>query len=96
MSREFCGVADMISAIGWHQQAKSIFDVSKHRQCMKISWVSKSIVPYDLILQNLQLPAYTVIFRNGQEIPKNIGENICTGLDQQNNKDSETVKKEIE
>ncbi|KAG0035754.1 hypothetical protein BGZ81_000047 [Podila clonocystis] len=96
MSREFCGVADMSSAIGWHQRATSIFDVSKHRQCMKILWISKSIVPYDRILQNLQLPAYAVIFRNGQELPRVVGENICMELNQQTNKDSEPVKKEIE
>ncbi|KAF9382947.1 hypothetical protein CPB97_006857 [Podila verticillata] len=80
MSREFCGVADMTSAIGWHQQAKSIFDVSKHRQCMKISWISKSTIPYDRILQKLQLPVYAVIFRNGQELPTHIGESVCSDL----------------
>ncbi|KAF9395931.1 3'-5' RNA helicase ythdc2 [Podila verticillata] len=88
MSREFCGVAEMTSAIGWHQEAKSIFDVSKHRQCMKISWISKSTVPYDRILQKLQLPVYAVIFRNGQELPTHIGESVCFELIQQSSNDS--------
>ncbi|KAF9184713.1 3'-5' RNA helicase ythdc2 [Haplosporangium sp. Z 767] len=78
-TREFGGIAKMASEICWLTK-RTIFDVSKFRQKMRLEWIASSRVSYDHIIKELRLPGYAVIRSNGQELRQDLGRYIYQQL----------------
>ncbi|KAG0217568.1 hypothetical protein BGX33_010205 [Mortierella sp. NVP41] len=75
LSREFCGIAKMVSEISWFGE-RTIFDRSRFRQKFKLQWIGCSRVPYDRITILTHTPVHSIIRRHGEELNLPIGDAI--------------------
>ncbi|KAI8605650.1 YT521-B-like domain-containing protein [Dissophora ornata] len=77
LSRCFSAIAKMGSEIDWYPE-RTIFDISKFRQRMKLDWISResSYVSYEEVTGPLQLSGHTIIRRHGAELDARLGRAI--------------------